>query len=117
MMVKGAYLNYYKSHFNTYINLDTPMNEDPLIDVIEALVVKALKNDENIDFVTEDEARSDYLSDDDTEVADFDDYDEFLEKNDYGVYLDLSAYDLPNGYLGISNFHLVYVDEDDDDVT
>lgn len=113
MMVKGAYLNYYKSHFNTYIELDTPMNEDPLIDVIELLVVKALENDENIDFVTEDEAWNDYLADDDTEVADFDDYSEFLERNGYGIYLDLSAYDLPNGYLGVSNFYLVYDDKGD----
>ena len=109
--IKGVYINYYKSDFYTYIELDKPMDSDNFMGVLEHAVVKALKNDIKIDFIPVDEAYNDYVEELEYIKDETLELDEFLEHNDYGVYLDLSEYGMDNGYLGISNLRVIYEGE------
>lgn len=79
------------------IDLGGLMDDKDLLSIIERGVVKAIKNDDNIDYITLEEAWDLYLNH--REDGDPDEMDEFLELLDYGIYLDLSEYDLDNGYL------------------
>lgn len=93
------------SGFLNRISLDGVFSDDgDLMEVIELGVVKALKNGESIDFITTDEAWDLFLNDRD--YGEPDDMDDFLNYLGYGIYLDLSEYDLDNGYLN-SNIKLI----------
>lgn len=93
------------SNYLNRISLDGVFSDDgDLMEVLELGVVKALKNGESIDFITLEEAWDLYLND--REDGDPEEMDEFLELLNYGIYLDLSEYDLDNGYLN-NNIRLV----------
>jgi hypothetical protein len=95
--VSSSYLN--------HISLEGVFSDDgDLMEVIELGVVKALKNDESVDFITTDEAWDLYLND--REDGEPDEMDDFLNYLGYGIYLDLSEYGLDNGYLN-SNIKLI----------
>ena len=102
MFISGIAIPFRNSSaFLNRISLDGVFSDDgDLMEVIELGVVKALKNDESIDFITTDEAWDLYLND--REDGDPDEMDDFLNHLGYGIYLDLSEYDLDNGYLNSS---------------